>query len=59
MAGKGHGRPFPAAQGIEAEIPEQTAKAVCEELERIARFPAHSAGNAPKSRYPSSSAFRK
>jgi hypothetical protein len=26
------------AQGIEAEIPEQSAKALCEELERIARF---------------------
>jgi hypothetical protein len=33
------------AQGIEAEIPEQSAKALCEELERIARSPR--SGDAP------------
>jgi hypothetical protein len=39
------------AQGIEAEIPEALPQVTCgkaEELERIARFPALCAGNAPK-----------
>jgi hypothetical protein len=40
----------PDAQGIEAEIPQQKRRLslFCEELERKARFPARSAGNAPK-----------
>jgi hypothetical protein len=39
---------FSRAQGIEAEIP-QTRRRRVEELERIARFAARSAANAPKS----------
>jgi hypothetical protein len=35
------------AQGIEAEIPQIPAAGGVEELERIARFPALRAGNAP------------
>jgi hypothetical protein len=39
-AKKRQGCRFFAAQGIAAESPEQTAWAVCEDLERKARFPA-------------------
>jgi hypothetical protein len=45
-----HGRRFLTAQGIEAEIP-QTRRRRVEELERIARFAAFYAANAPKFKY--------
>jgi hypothetical protein len=43
----GKKRRFAAAQGIEAEIPQDRRRRA-EELERKARFPALRAGNAPK-----------